>query len=75
MSSGTKRVWCWCGAAFMFLVALYSFMGILQAGSIHEGERALRNLRLWGPIMASGLLASAFFVFFAVRLGRSDRRK
>jgi hypothetical protein len=55
----------------MLLVAFYSAMGILQAGSIYVGERALQNLRFWGAIMVLSLVGSAFSTFYAIRLGKS----
>jgi hypothetical protein len=73
MGSSAKRIWCWCGAVLMLVVAIYSMMAILQAGSIYEGERALRNLRFWGSITLSSLLASAILIFFAIRSPKLDR--
>lgn len=73
MGSGAKRIWCWCGAVLMLAVAIYSLMGILQAASLYEGERALRNFRLWGAVMLSSLFASAILVFFAARSRKPGR--
>jgi Ni,Fe-hydrogenase I cytochrome b subunit len=54
----------------MLLVALYSAMGILQAGSIYVGERASQNLRFWGAIMVLSLIGSAFTGFYIKRVIR-----
>jgi hypothetical protein len=59
----------------MILVALYSAMGILQAGSIYVGERTLQNLRFWGAIMVLSLIGSAFSTFYAIRLGKFTPRQ
>lgn len=67
MRSGAKRIWCWCGVVLMLAVAIYSLMGIVQAASLYEGERALRNLRLWGAMMLSSFFVSAILACFAIR--------
>lgn len=74
MGSGAKRIWCWCwcGAVLMLAVAIYSLMGILQAVSLYEGERALRNFRLWGAVILSSLFASAILVFSRHAPGSRD---
>jgi hypothetical protein len=75
MTPDAKRIFRWWAIALMLLVALYSAMGILQAGSIYVGERALLNLRFWGAIMVASLIGSAFCGFYAIRLGKSRPRK
>lgn len=72
MGSSAKRISCWCGAVFMLVVAIYSLLGILQAGSIYEGERALRNFRFWGSITLLSLFASAILIFCAIRSRKPD---
>jgi hypothetical protein len=51
----------------MLMVGLFATMAVLQAGSIHTGERALQNLRFWGSIAASSFIASILFGFYAIR--------
>jgi hypothetical protein len=75
MTPDAKRIYCWWATALMLLVALYSAMGILQAGSIYVGERALLNLRFWGTIMVVSLIGSASCGFYAIRLGKARQRK
>ena len=61
-----KRIAYWCLAALMLLVSLYAAMGVLQAGSIYEGERALRNFRFWGSITLMSLLMSIVSAVLAI---------
>jgi hypothetical protein len=58
----------------MLIVALYSAMGVLQAGSIYTGERALHNLRFWGSITVFSLIASIFSGFHAFRSRKTEPR-
>jgi hypothetical protein len=55
----------------MLMVGLYSALGVLQAGSLYVGERALQNLRFWGSIMGLSLIGSVFFGLYAVRLKKT----
>lgn len=71
MSVNAKRIYCWWAAATMLIVGLYSAMGVLQAGSIYVGERALQNLRFWGSITAFSLIGSALFSLYAIRLRKA----
>jgi hypothetical protein len=65
MTLNAKRICCWCAAALMLIVALYSAMGVLQAGSIYAGERALQNLWFWGAITVFSLIVSILFGLYA----------
>jgi hypothetical protein len=54
----------------MFLASIYCGLCILQALSLFTGDRVLRNLNFWFPLMG---VAFAFFVLFgalAIRAGR-----
>lgn len=70
-----KRICCWWAAAAMLIVGLYSAVGVLQAGSIFVGERALQNLRFWGSITVFSLVGCALIIFFALRLKRAAPRQ
>ncbi len=54
----------------LILIAGYSFLGIVQALSLYQGERVLVNLQLWGSIMLSSLVAAVICFIFAARFRR-----
>jgi len=74
MTANAKRICCWSAAAALLMVALYSAMGVLQAGSIYVGERALHNFRFWGSITVSSLVGSIVFGLYAMRLKKTSPR-
>jgi hypothetical protein len=57
------------------IVALYSAMGVLQAGSIYVCERAFQNLRLWGSITVFSLVGSIVLSLYAMRLRKTTPRQ
>jgi hypothetical protein len=59
----------------MLIVGLYSALGVLQAGSIYVGERALQNLRFWGAITVFSLIGSVLFGFYAIRSKKTAPRQ
>jgi coproporphyrinogen III oxidase-like Fe-S oxidoreductase len=73
MPPGVKQIGCWCGAALLLLVCLYCVLCLLQAGSIHTGERAARNLRFWGTGALLSLGASAVSALLAFRARKAKR--
>lgn len=75
MTSNAKRISCWSAAALMLIVSLYSAMGVLQAGSLYVGERALQNLRFWGAITVLSLIGSFSVGLYAVRLKKTSQRQ
>jgi hypothetical protein len=75
MARNARRSCCWAAAAIMLLVALYSAMGIVQAGSLFVGERAFLNLRFWGSILVLSLIGTVFFGCYAIRLAKAGARK
>jgi hypothetical protein len=56
------------GGALFAVAALYALMGVLQALSLFTGERALRNVNLWGSLFLVGVFASALLVAKAARV-------
>jgi predicted Co/Zn/Cd cation transporter (cation efflux family) len=56
------------------LMAAYSLVGVLQAGMLFEGERALRNYQLWGSVTVVFLLCAVACFVWAWRLARRQRR-
>lgn len=67
MTPNAKRISCGCVAALMLIVSLYAAMGVLQAGSIYVGGRALQNLRFWGSITVLSLIVSVVSGLCALR--------
>jgi hypothetical protein len=56
------------------LMTGYSLVGVLQAGMMFDGERALRNYQVWGTAAAVFLLCAAVCFLRAWRLARRQRR-
>jgi hypothetical protein len=75
MTANVKRICCWLAAMALLIVALYSAMGVLQAGSIYVGERALQNLRFWGSITILSLIGSLVLNVCAMRFKKASPRK
>jgi hypothetical protein len=75
MTPNAKRICCWCVAALMLIVSLYSATGVLQAGSIYVGERALQNLRFWGSITVFSFIVSVLFGLYAIRSKKTTPRQ
>jgi hypothetical protein len=62
----------------MLVVACYSALTILQAGSLYERERALFNLRFWGTTMLLSVSAAVVCGYLAIRIRKNllpDARK
>src|SRR5574341_269061 len=59
---------CAIGGAGFALAALYALMGVLQALSLFTGERALRNVNLWGSLFLVGLSVSVVLIAKATRI-------
>lgn len=74
MTLNAKRIAYWWAAIAMLIVGLYCAIGVLQAGSIYVGERALQNLRFWGSITVLSLIGSVLFSLYAIRLKKTMRR-
>src|SRR5262245_8949480 len=55
------------------LMAAYSLIGVLQAEALFSGERALRNLQVWGVATAVFVLCSILCFLRAWRLMRRHR--
>jgi hypothetical protein len=55
------------------LMAAWSLVGVLQAGTLFTGERALRNLQIWGVATVLFLACAALFFVWAWRLARRHR--
>ncbi len=53
------------------LMAAYSLVGVLQAGMLFEGERALRNYQLWGTATLVFLLCAVACFVWAWRQRRA----
>jgi predicted Co/Zn/Cd cation transporter (cation efflux family) len=56
------------------LLAAYSLVGVLQAGMLFEGERALRNYQVWGTATVVFLLCAVACFVSAWRVARRQRR-
>jgi hypothetical protein len=68
-ATGAVAKWaCTIGSVALALAAMYTLMGVLQALSLFTGERALRNVSLWGSLSLVCLFASAFLIAKALRL-------
>lgn len=55
------------------LMAAYSLVGVLQAHTLFTGERAMRNLQVWGVATVLFLVCAAFCFVWAWRLVRLHR--
>lgn len=75
MTPNAKRICCWWAAALLLIAGLYSAMGVLQAGSIYLGERALHNLRFWGSLTVFSLIGSVLFGLYAIRCSKTASRQ
>jgi hypothetical protein len=75
MTANAKRICCWSAAAALLIVALFSAMGLFQAGSIYVGERALQNLRFWGSITVFSLVGSIVLSLYAMSLRKTTPRQ
>lgn len=56
------------------LMAAYALVGVLQAGMLFEGERALRNYQVWGTATVVFLLCAVACFVWAWRFARRQRR-
>jgi len=52
------------------LMAAYSFVGVLQAGMLFDGERELRNYQVWGTATVVFLLCAVACFVWAWRVAR-----
>ncbi len=53
-----RRATRWLGVALFSLASIYAVLGVLQALSLFQGERALWNLNLWASLaLVAGVLA------------------
>jgi hypothetical protein len=60
----------------LLLVSAYGLGGVLQAASLFEGARALRNANLWGSIALVAFLGALICFWFAKRrIGVSSRAR
>ena len=58
------KAWVFAGlSGLAAMVALYCFLGVAQAVSLFEGERAVRNIKFWVPLTC---IAVSFFAVFAI---------
>jgi hypothetical protein len=55
------------------LMAAYSLVGVLQAGMLFTGERALRNYQVWGSATVLFLACAIACFVWAWRLARRQR--
>jgi cbb3-type cytochrome oxidase subunit 3 len=55
------------------LMAAYSLLGVLQAGLLFAGERAVRNLQVWGTATLIFFLCGVACFVWAWRLLRRQR--
>ena len=55
------------------LMSAYSLVGVLQAQTLFTGERAVRNLQVWGVATVLFLACSAVCFVWAWRLARRHR--
>jgi multisubunit Na+/H+ antiporter MnhG subunit len=74
MSQTMKRACLWFVALLMLVVACFSALAILQAGSLYERERALSNLRFWGAIMLLSGSTAIACGYLAIRIGKNSCR-
>lgn len=52
----------------MLIVGLYSALGVFEAGSLYEGERARQDLCFWGSVTVFSFVTSVLFSLNASRL-------
>lgn len=50
---------------FCLLISIYGLLGVLQAGSLFVGERALLNANVWGSVFLVGLVLAVLCFLFA----------
>ena len=55
------------------LMAGYSLVGVLQAGMLFDGERALRNFQVWGSAMVIFIVCAVGCFLWAWRLVQRQR--
>lgn len=55
------------------LMTAYSFVGVLQAGILFDGERAIRNFQVWGAATLAFLVFAVACFVWAWRLVRRQR--
>jgi Ni/Fe-hydrogenase subunit HybB-like protein len=55
------------------LMAAYSLVGVLQAGMLFAGERALRNFQVWGLATMAFLVCAVACFVWAWRLVQRQR--
>jgi uncharacterized membrane protein YqjE len=55
------------------LMTVYSLVGVVQAGILFTGERALRNFQVWGSATAVFLIGAIACFVWAWRLVRRQR--
>jgi predicted Co/Zn/Cd cation transporter (cation efflux family) len=55
------------------LLSAYALMGVLQAGMLFTGERALRNFQVWGSATLIFLVGSVVCFVWAWRSARRQR--
>jgi hypothetical protein len=55
------------------LMAAYSLLGVLQAGVLFAGERAVRNLQVWGAASVVFLVCAVACFVWAWRVLRRQR--
>ena len=60
------------GVVSLFLT-VYSLIGVLQAGMLFTGERAVRNLQVWGSATVLFLVGAIACFVWAWRLVRRHR--
>jgi hypothetical protein len=65
---GASKWACALGCAVFAAAALYALMGVLQALSLFTGERALRNVNLWGSLFLVSLSVSVFLLAKAAQV-------
>ena len=57
-------------AILSLLLAVYTFAGVLQAALLFTGERAVRNVHVWGSATLVCLTFAGVLVVLAVRARR-----
>lgn len=57
----------------LLVAAVYCFLGVVQAISLFEGDRAVRNIQFWGALMCVAICGFAIFGLLAIRAARLAR--
>ncbi len=57
-------------AGVCLAIAAYSFMGVLQAALLFDGERAIRNYQFWAPLSLVFLIAGIYHSLGALRIAK-----